>query len=68
MSAPQRPDYRANDLTPGQRYFDCRGPRADRRPQAAAVKVALTTTQKPKHPDASASMATVFACGVGGWG
>ena len=28
MSAPQRPDYRANDLTPGQRYFDCRGLRA----------------------------------------
>ena len=35
MSAPQRPDYRANDLTPGQRYFDCRGLRATIRGSSA---------------------------------
>ncbi len=28
MSGPQRPEYRANDLTPGQRYFDCLSLRA----------------------------------------
>lgn len=28
MSGPQRPEYRANDLTPGQRYFDCHNLRA----------------------------------------
>ena len=38
MSAPQRPEYRANDLTPDQWYFDCHGLRATITTRACAQR------------------------------
>jgi len=38
MSGPQRPEYRANDLTPGQRYFECHTLRATISTRACAQR------------------------------
>lgn len=49
MNGPSRPEYRANDLTPGKRYFDCTGLRAMVSTDACAQRWKAATAGSACH-------------------